>query len=274
MSTVSQSFNPEVLADLRKQGLGHIADQIEHKIGISIGAIDSILSEFVTQHPACLTLKDQVKQLAAVQDAVLIHGETGTGKEIIARALGANRIKHPETGAPIGQFVAINVAAIPKELVEATLFGYKKGSFTGATNDKPGLIQHAKAGTLFLDEIGDLSLDLQCKFLRVMQDMRVRPVGSNDEEEVKCRFIAATHCDLESMVEAKTFRRDLYARLSTFVLKIPPLRERLTDVPLILKQLEPRFPVDKLDVSKLNLSLNVRSLQQIARRFTVLNEMP
>jgi len=170
--------------------------------------------------------------------------------------------------------MAINVAAIPRELVESTLFGYSKGAFTGASLEKPGLIQHAGEGTLFLDEIGDLSLDLQAKFLRVMQDRKVRRVGSLDEEVVQCRFIAATHFDLWELVKEKKFRIDLYARLSTFILRIPPLRERLDDIPTIMQAIEPNFPVAKVDWSKVDLSLNVRSLIQIARRYMVLNDLP
>lgn len=258
--------DPEMLKFMREQGLGAQAEAIEKQLGIALGAVESVLDKFITATEACEDLKESTRRLATVDDPVLIHGETGTGKEIIAKALGANR--------KLGRFVAINVAAVPKELVESTLFGYTKGAFTGATIEKMGLIQHAEEGTLFLDEIGDLNLDVQAKFLRVLQDMKVRRVGALDEEPVKCRFIAATHCDLQKMVADGTFRRDLYARLSTFVLTIPPLRERLADIPKIMSSLEPKFPTTKVDWSKVDLSLNVRSLQQIARRYSVLGILP
>lgn len=266
------NFSPELLETLRAQGLHNVVNQIEAKLGISLGAIDSVLNEFktVTQD----ALKHKVRKLAVIEDPVLVYGETGTGKEIIARALGANRNTDAKDGKRVGQFVAINVAAIPKELVESTLFGYTKGSFTGAAIDKMGLIQHAGAGTLFLDEIGDLSFDLQAKFLRVLQDRKVRRVGSLDEEEVKCRFVCATHANIEQLVKDGKFRQDLYARLSTFVLTIPPLRERLQDIPAIMSALEPKFPTDKVDWSKQPLPLNVRSLIQMARRYAVLQELP
>lgn len=257
--------DPEILRELRANGLGAEADKIEQRLGINLGAITNVLDKFVTRDPACLALKEQVYKLAVYDDCVLITGASGTGKELIARALGVNR--------KAGRFVAINVSAIPRDLVESTLFGYVKGAFTGAVADAEGLVQYAAEGTLFLDEIGDLSIDLQSKFLRVLQDRKVRRVGSNKEEDVKCRFIAATHCDLLSMVKDKLFRLDLYARLSTFILAIPPLSARLDDVPHIIRALEPSFPAD-IDWTKLDLSYNVRSLEQYARRYAVLGEIP
>lgn len=258
--------DPEVLASLRANGLGKEADQIEQRAGIKLSAIASVLDQFITEDEACKKLKENVYKLAVHDDAVLIQGASGTGKELIAQALGKNRKS--------GRFVAINVSAIPRELVESTLFGYNKGAFTGAASDTPGLIQYAEEGTLFLDEVGDLSYDLQCKFLRVLQDRRVRRVGSNQEEEVKCRIIAATHQDLKSLVTEGKFRLDLYARLSTFVLRIPSLAERPCDVAAIMRKLEPKFPVESVDWTNVDLSLGVRGLQQYARRWTVLGELP
>lgn len=267
MSDIKQNtpnIDPQILDFLTKQGLGDQVRRIEKEFGINLTDITRALDLFITQDESCQKLKRQARVLATHDDTVLIHGETGTGKEIIARALGANR----------KGFVAINVAAIPRELVESTLFGYSKGAFTGASLEKQGLIQHANTGTLFLDEIGDLSLDMQAKFLRVLQDRRVRRVGALEEEEVKCRFVAASHFDLRERVNTKQFRIDLYARLSTFVLTIPPLRDRLGDISLIMKTLDPTFPVDKVNWAKVDLSLNTRSLQQYARRYTVLQELP
>lgn len=266
MSEHLPRVDPEMLKFFREQGMHAQADAIEKQLGIALGAVEKELDKFITADEHCEQLKESVRRLATVDDPVLIQGETGTGKETIARALGANR--------KTGRFVAINVAAIPKELIESTLFGYSKGAFTGASVEKIGLIQHAEAGTLFLDEIGDLPLDVQAKFLRVLQDMKVRKVGALDEEEVKCRFIAATHCDLKKMVSEKKFRQDLYARLTIFQLDIPCLDSRRSDIPLIMKNLEPKFPCDKVDWSKVDLSLNVRSLIQYARRYAVLGELP
>ena len=259
-----------VLEFLKAQGLGDQVKQFEKKYGVNISQLEEALDKFVTSDKDCLVLKDQVRRLALVDDAVLIHGESGTGKELIARALGSNRKS--------GSFVAINVAALPKDLVESILFGYTAGAFTGASKDKPGLLQHAGEGTLFLDEIGDLSLDLQAKFLRVLQDRKVRRVGSLDEEDVKCRIIAASHHNLYERVVAGEFRLDLYARLSTFELQIKPLRSRITDVPLIIDELKkPNVDYAKLkeiNWSKIDLKLNVRSVQQYMRRYEVLGILP
>lgn len=255
-----------VIEFLKAQGLGSQVADFEKKYGVNLGKIEEALDTFITHDKACLEIKEQARKLTMVDDAVLIHGETGTGKELLAKVLGANR--------KAGRFVAVNVAAIPRELVESTLFGYAKGSFTGANKESEGLIQYAGEGTLFLDEIGDLDFTLQAKFLRVLQDRKVRRVGGLDEEEVKCRFVAASHFDLKEQVSKKLFRLDLYARLSTFILSIPPLRDRLGDIPHIMAKLNPKFPCDKVQWDKVDLSLNIRSLQQYASRYKVFNKLP
>jgi len=255
----------EVLRGLRESGLGDQADILEQRHNINIGAITNVLDQFITNDPVCLKLKDDVYKLAPHNDTVLIQGDSGTGKELIAKALGANR--------KAGRFVAINVSAIPRELVESTLFGYEKGAFTGAVATAEGLVQYAGEGTLFLDEIGDLSLDLQSKFLRVMEDRMVRRVGSNKEEEVKCRFLAATHCDLSELVREKKFRLDLCARLSTFILRIPNLFARPSDIALIMSKLEPKFPAN-FNWLGIDTRYNVRHLKSYARQFAVLGELP
>lgn len=266
LKTTSSAFTPEILQFLREKGMGAELKQLEKDLGVNLDSILNALSKFITQDPHCSKVKEQARTLTVHDDSVLIQGETGTGKEIIAQVLGSNRFR--------GNFVAINVSAIPSDLIESTLFGYVKGSFTGATIDRQGLIQFAGEGTLFLDEIGDLPLNVQSKFLRVIQDKKVRRIGSNEEEDVKCRFIAASHMDLKSLVATNKFRLDLYARLSTFILRIPPLRARLADIPLILATLCPDFPADKINWVNVDLSLNVRSLEQIARRYTVFGELP
>jgi len=265
MANDNQLVDPQVLQSLRDSGLGEQADRIEQRLGINVGAITNVLDQFITNDSACLKLKSDVYKLAPHSDTVLIQGDSGTGKELIARALGANRKS--------GRFVPINVSAIPKELVESTLFGYEKGAFTGAAATQEGLVQYAGEGTLFLDEIGDLSLDLQSKFLRVMEDRMVRRVGSNKEEEVKCRFLAATHCDLNQLVREKKFRLDLCARLSTFILRIPNLFERPKDIVLIMSKLEPKFPAD-FNWMGVDTRYNVRHLKSYARQFAVLGDLP
>jgi len=159
---------------------------------------------------------------------VLIRGESGTGKEMIAKAI------HAQSSRRDKHFVPVNCAAIPDDLLESELFGYTKGAFTGATTNKPGRIQYADQGTLFLDEIGDMKSSLQAKLLRVLQEKEFEPVGAFKATPVDTRILAATHCDLEQLVSEGTFREDLYYRLSVIPVNIPPLKERRTDIPLLI----------------------------------------
>ena len=174
------------------------------------------LARFITTDPDMLKVKEQVKVLAGVPHPVMILGDSGTGKELIARALHGSRT---------GKFVGINCAAISENLVESELFGHVKGSFTGAYNDKPGLLTRAASGTAFLDEIGDLQYSLQAKLLRAIQEKTIRRVGSVDDEEISCRIVCGTHKDIEMELN-ETFRLDLFYRLSTFMLRLKPLSER------------------------------------------------
>jgi len=159
---------------------------------------------------------------------VLIRGESGTGKEMVAKAI------HAQSRRSNKNFVPVNCAAIPDDLLESELFGYTKGAFTGATANKPGRIQYADQGTLFLDEIGDMKATLQAKLLRVIQEKEFEPVGAFKAIPVNTRILAATHCDLEQMVKEGRFREDLYYRLSVVPLHIPPLKERPEDIPLLI----------------------------------------
>ncbi|PKL91661.1 MAG: hypothetical protein CVV21_06445 [Candidatus Goldiibacteriota bacterium HGW-Goldbacteria-1] len=170
-----------------------------------------------------------VKKVAKNESNILITGETGTGKELIARAVYelSRRASKP--------FIAVNSAAIPENLLESELFGYKRGAFTGATADKKGLIELADSGTLFLDEIGDLSLGLQAKLLRVLENGDLRRLGDETSKNVNIRVIAATNQDLMKSIQEKTFREDLFFRLNVIHIHIPPLRERLEDIPYLLR---------------------------------------
>jgi two-component system response regulator AtoC len=219
-----------------------------------------------------------IQRVAATDTTVLVGGETGTGKELVARAL------HRRSRRAKGPFVAINCASVPEALLESELFGHSRGAFTDARSARQGLVQRAHEGTLFLDEIGDMPLPLQAKLLRVLQERRVRPIGSDEEVEVDVRVIAATHQDLERAVEEGAFRRDLLYRINVVQLDVPPLRARGNDV-LLLAQHFVRLhaqrlgkPVEGLSPEAAQRLLaydwpgNVRELQNCAERAVALTE--
>src|SRR5678815_5026129 len=168
---------------------------------------------------------DLVHKIAKLSATVLILGESGTGKELLARLI------HREAGDPEAPFIAVNLAAIPRELAESALFGHERGAFTGAHRQQPGKFELASNGTLFLDEIGDLRLDLQAKLLRAIQEGEIERVGGNKPIKTEFRLIAATNIDLAKAVKDGRFREDLYYRLNVIPIKLPPLRERTEDVP-------------------------------------------
>ncbi len=224
---------------------------------------NQILDTFITCHPDMIAMKEQTRILAGHTDNVLILGESGTGKEILARALHGAKVST--------SWVAINCAGLPEYLLESELFGHERGSFSGAHERKYGLFKQAGGGTLFLDEIGDLPMSLQAKLLRAIQDRKIRRVGATVEEDISCRFVAATHHDLPSLVKQKLFRLDLFYRLNTFTLQTKPLHpERGMDIPLIVQSLDPSGQVPHLRELKAwtgyDLSGNVRSIQQRVRR--------
>lgn len=173
-------------------------------------------------------IKEYISVASKGNSSVLILGESGTGKEVVAKEIVYNSDRSDKP------FVSINCAALPDDLIESELFGYKKGAFTGANSDKKGLFMEANQGTLFLDEIGEMGLLTQAKLLRVLQENKIRRVGSTDEEEIDVRIICATNRNLEQMVKEKKFREDLYYRINVLPIKIAPLRDRKDDIPLLV----------------------------------------
>lgn len=207
---------------------------------------------------------------------VLIRGESGTGKELVAKAI------HQQSRRKSKNFVPVNCAAIPDDLLESELFGHTKGAFTGANQSKPGRIQYADGGTLFLDEIGDMKPTLQAKLLRVLQEKEFEPVGGLQPIKVDTRILAATHCDLEQLVEEGTFREDLYYRLSVIPLNIPPLKTRKVDIPLLLDYFIESYTTQRgrekftfsdeaLDIlQRYNWRGNVRELENLVQHMSIL----
>lgn len=185
----------------------------------------------VTRSPLMLRLLEQAGMVAQSDVSVLINGQSGTGKEIVAQAIHNASPRHDKP------FVAINCGALPEQLLESELFGHARGAFTGAVSNCEGLFQAAEGGTLFLDEIGDMPVALQVKLLRVLQERKVRPLGSNRDIEINVRIISATHRDLPKAMARGEFREDLFYRLNVVNLKIPPLSERTEDIPLLANHL-------------------------------------
>lgn len=219
-----------------------------------------------------------IQKLSRSQAPVYISGESGSGKELVARSI------HQLGPRATSAFIAVNCGAIPRELMESEFFGHKKGSFTGAHQDKSGLFQAAESGTLFLDEVADLPLDMQVKLLRAIQEKAVRPVGSQEEIATDIRVLCATHKDLEQEVVAGRFRQDLFYRLNVIQLRVPPLRERTEDIPLLARHLlaklakEVNFPTPQLTpaalkrLSEYPFPGNVRELENILERTFTLCE--
>ncbi|MCW5222397.1 sigma-54-dependent Fis family transcriptional regulator [Verminephrobacter aporrectodeae subsp. tuberculatae] len=236
------------------------------------------LERLVGQSETLRNVKQRVAKVSRGMAPVLIHGESGTGKELVAQALHANSQRAD------GPLVAVNCGAIPENLLEAEFFGARKGSYTGATQDRDGYFQAARGGTLFLDEIGDLPLAMQSKLLRVIQERSVRPLGSTQEETVDVRIVSATHRNLAADVQSGRFRQDLYYRLNVIEILVPPLRERREDLPALCTALLARIaqdsgmPVPTLTQRALGaiaahpLTGNVRELENLLHRAVALSD--
>jgi transcriptional regulator with GAF, ATPase, and Fis domain len=211
---------------------------------------------FVGSSAVMRELHERIVKAASVDEPALITGESGTGKELAARAL------HAQGKRRAGPFVPTNVAALPEALVESELFGHEEGAFTGAHASQPGLFRRAHGGTLFLDEIGDMPLALQAKVLRAIQEKRVQPLGSGEEEPVDVRIVAATHRDLKRHVQEGKFREDLFYRLRVIRLDVPPLRERREDIPLLAKWFGQKIARERRVPER---SLTPAALEKLAR---------
>ncbi len=272
---VSKPFRTEVLVEILRSAVEERALRVAAATTPESSAATSGL---VAESPAMRRLVAVVVRVAAVDSPVLIRGESGTGKELLAQALHRSG---PRREKP---FVPVNCSAIPEALLESLLFGYRKGAFTDAREDRPGLFQVADGGTLFLDEIGDMPAALQAKLLRTLQDSRIQPLGAATPLDVDVRVVAATHRDLETMCSTGAFRYDLYYRLNVIPLPIPPLRERPEDVvPLVghlLAKHARRLGRSGLTVSRGALDLirayswpgNVRELENAIERAVVFCE--
>jgi transcriptional regulator with PAS, ATPase and Fis domain len=206
-------------------------------------------------------LRDRVKAAARVSGSVLVTGETGTGKELVARSI------HEHSDRCRNKFVAVDCGALPDELIESELFGHRRGAFTTAIADKPGLFEEANGGTLFLDEIANTSRRFQAKLLRVLQDKQVRRLGDIVARKIDLRVVAATNCELMTMVRRGDFREDLYYRLNVFPIQVPPLRRRTEDIPLLVEHiLRNRRKISDAALNKLltyTFPGNVRELENI-----------
>src|SRR5438132_8734041 len=220
-------------------------------------AIPSMIGKSEVMH----NLRERVKAAARVSGSVLVTGESGTGKELVARAI------HEHSDRKGGKFIAVDCGALPDELIESELFGYRRGAFTTAVADKPGLFEEANGGTLFLDEIANTSRRFQAKLLRVLQDRQLRRLGDIVLRKLDLRVVAATNCELMSMVRRGEFREDLFYRLNVFPIVVPPLRRRMEDLPLLVEYvLRGRKKITSDAVSKLmtySFPGNVRELENV-----------
>ena len=240
---------------------------------------DDVLSNLIGKTPIMQELREKIQKLARSQAPIYIKGESGSGKEIVAHSihkLGARANK---------PFIPVNCGAIPSELMESEFFGHKKGSFTNAHVDKPGLFESAQGGTLFLDEIADLPLGMQVKLLRAIQEKQIRPIGARKEIQVDVRILSATHRDLATLVREGKFREDLFYRINVIEIHVPPLRERSEDIPLLVERILNRCHVSRATAVKTVLSEaalttlknylfpgNVRELENIIERAFTLCE--
>lgn len=241
----------------------------------SAADLTEMFASLVGNSQAMVSVRASMQKVAGRDVNVLITGESGTGKEVVARNL------HDHSARKNGPFVPINCGAIPADLLESELFGHEKGAFTGAVSSRPGRFELAQGGTLFLDEIGDMPLPMQVKLLRVLQERKYERIGGSKTLEADVRVIAATHKNLEDMIDTGDFREDLYYRLNVFPIEMPPLRDRIEDLSLLLEELVGRLQEQGLDSVKLHPAAidslkqhswpgNVRELSNLLERLAIM----
>jgi DNA-binding NtrC family response regulator len=275
---LTKDADPDVFRALVRHA-GERQDLNRHVLTLQDAAGDTAGREFITGPSTALKdVLETVHKVAKLSATVLVLGESGTGKELLARLL------HRESANADAPFVAVNLAAIPRELVESTLFGHEKGSFTGAIQQRIGKFELANGGTLFLDEIGDLKSDLQAKLLRAIQEGEVERVGGTRPVRTSFRLIAATHVDLERAVKDGTFREDLFYRINVIPVRLPPLRERIEDLPVLadffIRRYAARFhkPVKGIAESTLRMLShywwpgNIRELENLVERLVAVSD--
>jgi DNA-binding NtrC family response regulator len=277
------SLQAGILA-MRKGAFDCLTKPVDHQDLFRViekASVTGVASDtMIGQCDAMLKLKKQIKRVAPLDTTILIGGESGTGKELVAQSI------HQWSSRAANEMISVNCAAIPESLIEAELFGHVRGAFTGATQDRAGLIESADGSTLFLDEIGELPLEAQSRLLRVLQEGEIRRVGSTDRTYVNVRLIAATHRNLLDMVAKGQFREDLYYRLNVIELRCPPLRERDDDIALMadvfldrikhrMKRPDLKFSSDARTIIKSHTwPGNVRELGNVIERAVVLCEGP
>ncbi|MEG0922515.1 MAG: sigma-54 dependent transcriptional regulator [Comamonas sp.] len=271
VASAGQGLVPSTGVTLATSAISHPSHQPAPETLIGVQAL-------IGQSAAMQQVRDRVTKVASSMAPILVRGESGTGKELVAQAL------HAHSQRANGPMVAVNCGAIPENLLEAEFFGAKKGSYTGASQDREGFFQAAHGGTLLLDEIGELPLAMQAKLLRAIQERKIRPLGAQQEESVDVRIVSATHRDLAADVQSGRFRQDLYYRLNVIEIFIPPLRERREDLPTLCEVLLQRIARDSgqavppLTQEALNtiasypLEGNVRELENLLLRSVALSD--
>lgn len=265
---IVKPFDPEELLLRVRRIINETALQKK----VDLGRLNMGKTSLIGESPEIIKIKNIIKKVASTPSNVLITGESGTGKEVVARLI------HENSDRKDYNFIPINLAAIPENLLESELFGYEKGAFTGALTRKVGLFELASNGTLFLDEIGDMPLELQVKLLRVIQDKKIMRLGGTCYIPVNVRIICATNKNLEELIKEKKFREELYFRINVVKIDIPPLRERKEDIPLLVGYLIEKFnlifkkKIKGINDDALNLLQsyefpgNVRELENIIER--------